>query len=130
MLRAFLEVDRATMGPERLAAKLRGYARLHQYVPTPVRRTAEAVQEQWRRHYPLFPRLLFVLDATGPVGIDSRVRALHAADVDLAVALLLREVTVLAAPMTDLLQHGPAAAVWRPIRDPERRVGWMDPQTP
>ncbi|MFD7935312.1 replication-relaxation family protein [Streptomyces sp. NPDC059755] len=36
MLRAFLEVDRATMGPERLASKLRGYARLHQYAPTSV----------------------------------------------------------------------------------------------
>ncbi|MFB7506420.1 replication-relaxation family protein [Streptomyces broussonetiae] len=33
MLRAFLEVDRATMGPERLAAKLTAYERLHRYVP-------------------------------------------------------------------------------------------------
>nr|WP_253267642.1 replication-relaxation family protein [Streptomyces asoensis] len=38
MLRAFLDVDRATMGPERLAAKLRAYARLHQYSPAPVGR--------------------------------------------------------------------------------------------
>ncbi|WP_331733168.1 hypothetical protein OHU34_43765 (plasmid) [Streptomyces sp. NBC_00080] len=58
------------------------------------------------------------------------MRALHAADVDLAVALFLRECTVLAAPMADLLQHGPAAAVWRPVRDPERRVGWMEQLTP
>ncbi|MDQ0401462.1 replication-relaxation family protein [Streptomyces sp. NPDC000349] len=33
MLRAFVEVDRGTMGPERLAAKLGAYARLYQYVP-------------------------------------------------------------------------------------------------
>lgn len=33
MLRAFVEVDRATMGPERLPAKVGAYARLHQYVP-------------------------------------------------------------------------------------------------
>ncbi|MDH6436123.1 hypothetical protein M2158_004663 [Streptomyces sp. SAI-144] len=33
MLRAFVEVDRATMGPERLATKLTSYARLHSYVP-------------------------------------------------------------------------------------------------
>ncbi|MFE1925985.1 replication-relaxation family protein [Streptomyces asoensis] len=137
MLRAFLEVDRATMGPERLAAKLGAYARYHRYVPVPAgggrRRTVEAVQgggEEWRRRYPLFPRLLFVLDATGPAGIDNRVRALHAADVDTAVASFLREVTVLAAPMTDLLQHGPAAPVWRPIRDPECRVGWMEQPVP
>ncbi|MFF3943142.1 replication-relaxation family protein [Streptomyces phaeofaciens] len=131
MLRAFLEVDRATMGPERLASKLRAYARLHQYAPAPVgpRRTAETVQEvqeEWRQHYPLFPLLLFVLGGTGPAGIDSRIRALHsAADVGPAVALFLREVTVLAAPMTDLLRHGPAAAVWHPVRDPRRRVSWM-----
>ncbi|MER5200041.1 hypothetical protein ACWD3J_41840 [Streptomyces sp. NPDC002755] len=49
---------------------------------------------------------------------------------DLAVALFQREATALAAPMTDLLQHRPAAAVWRPVRDPERRVGWMDPLAP
>ncbi|WP_331733916.1 hypothetical protein OHU34_46095 (plasmid) [Streptomyces sp. NBC_00080] len=86
--------------------------------------------EEWQRHYPLFPRLLFVRDGTGPAGIDHHLRALHTANLDLAVAHLLREVTVLAAPMTDLLQHGPAAAVWRPVRDPEQRVGWMDPLVP
>ncbi|WP_078917452.1 replication-relaxation family protein [Streptomyces sp. NRRL S-813] len=68
MLRAFVEVDRATMGPERLAAKLNSYARLYHYVPAPApgkrQRLAfqEPLQEEWRRHYPLFPWLLFVLD--------------------------------------------------------------------
>ncbi|GHF21007.1 hypothetical protein GCM10014715_89090 [Streptomyces spiralis] len=72
MLRAFVEVDRATMGPERLAAKLASYARLHGYVPAPApgRRQRQAfqepAQEEWRRHYPLFPRLLFVLEAPAP----------------------------------------------------------------
>ncbi|MET7458233.1 replication-relaxation family protein [Streptomyces sp. NPDC005574] len=136
MLRAFLEVDRATMGPERLAAKLRAYARLHTYVPTPVggnRRTVaslEAPSEQWRRHYPLFPRLLFILDGTGPAGTQTRIRALHTASADTAVTGFLRETTVLAAPMTDLLHHGPAAPIWHPIQNPERRVGWMHPPAP
>ncbi|MER6978411.1 replication-relaxation family protein [Streptomyces carpinensis] len=73
MLRAFVEVDRATMGPERLAAKLNSYARLYQYVPAPApgRRPRQAFQEpgqeeEWRRHYPLFPRLLYVLEAPAP----------------------------------------------------------------
>jgi hypothetical protein len=35
ILRAFVEVDRSTMGPERLAAKLTAYARLHGYAPVP-----------------------------------------------------------------------------------------------
>ncbi|CAM5549696.1 hypothetical protein SALBM311S_12563 [Streptomyces alboniger] len=35
MLRVFVEVDRTTMGPERLAAKITAYARLHAYIPLP-----------------------------------------------------------------------------------------------
>ncbi|WP_329344933.1 replication-relaxation family protein [Streptomyces sp. NBC_01352] len=86
MLRAFVEVDRATMGPERLAAKIGAYARLHAYAPVARRRLAvqEPPQEEWRQHYPLFPRVLFVLDGTGPAEIDTRIRALHAAARDLA----------------------------------------------
>ncbi|MEV5646585.1 replication-relaxation family protein, partial [Streptomyces flaveolus] len=134
MLRAFVEVDRATMGPERLAAKLGAYARLHQYVPTPPpgtrHRTAgqEPAREDWRRRYPLFPRLLFILDATGPAGIHTRVEALQAAARGLGQAALLRDVPVLAAPMTDLLRHGPAAPVWHPVTAPDHRIGWMQPR--
>ncbi|MGX1541864.1 replication-relaxation family protein [Streptomyces adustus] len=129
MLRAFVEVDRATMGPERLAAKLNTYNRLHSYVPAPPPgRSRQAgsfrTEPDWRRRYPLFPRLLFVLDATGPAGIDNRIRALHAAAKALEAGSLLHDVPVLAAPMTDLLQHGPSAPFWRPVQDPAQRVGW------
>ncbi|MGW0819425.1 replication-relaxation family protein [Streptomyces viridiviolaceus] len=136
MLRAFVEVDRATMGPERLAAKIRAYGRLHQYVPAPApgarHRPAiqETAREDWRRRYPLFPRLLFVLDGTGPAGVETRIHALGAAARDLALAGFLREVPVLAAPMTDLLQHGPAASVWRPLHNPDHKVGWMHSRHP
>jgi hypothetical protein len=128
MLRAFVEVDRATMGPERLAAKLGAYARLHQYVPAPppgARRPLAVKEESWRRRYPIFPRLLFVLDGTGPAGIHTRLKALQAAARDIALASFLREVPVLATAMTDLLQHGPAAPVWHPVTDRDHRVDWM-----
>jgi hypothetical protein len=131
MLRAFVEVDRATMGPERLAAKLTAYARLHRYTPAPLgrRQPAEPLQEDWRRHYPLFPRLLFVLDGTGPAGVETRIRALRAAAANWPVSAFLREVPALAAPLTDLLQHGPSAPVWRPVQDPDQdpdqRASWM-----
>ncbi|MCX5095859.1 replication-relaxation family protein [Streptomyces sp. NBC_00365] len=52
MLRTFVEVDRATMGPERLAAKLPAYERLHRYVPVvPGRRPTlqEPALEEWRQ---------------------------------------------------------------------------------
>ncbi|MET7480189.1 replication-relaxation family protein [Streptomyces sp. NPDC005648] len=102
MLRAFVEVDRATMGPER-ASKLSAYERLPRYVPViPVRRPTvqEPAVEEWRWRYPLFPRVLFVLDGTGPADAENRISALHA-----AVGLLARfpyEIPVLAAPLADL----------------------------
>ncbi|MEV5083023.1 replication-relaxation family protein [Streptomyces sp. NPDC056159] len=133
MLRAFVEVDRATMGPERLAAKLHSYARLHRYVPAPApgRRHRQAgqelLQEEWRRHYPLFPRLLFVLDGTGPTGIKTRINALRAAAADPTLASFLREVPVLATPLVDLLHGGPSEPVWRPVRNPDSTVSWSQP---
>ncbi|PWJ07765.1 hypothetical protein DKG34_10050 [Streptomyces sp. NWU49] len=135
MLRAFVEVDRAPMGPERLAAKLSSYARLHRYAPAPAARPRQQpfpqpVQETWRQRYPLFPRLLFVLDGTGPAGVETRIHALRAATRGHELAAFLREVPVLAAPMTDLLQHGPTAPVWRPVHDPDQRVGWMHTRHP
>ncbi|MGW7674416.1 replication-relaxation family protein [Streptomyces sp. NPDC054775] len=124
---AFVEVDRATMGPEHLAAKLTAYERLHRYVPVvPGRRPTiqEPAVEEWRRRYPLFPRLLFVLDGTGPAGVENRISALRA-----GVGLLARfpyDVPILAAPLADLLQHGPSAPVWRPAHDPGQRVRWTE----
>ncbi|WP_237522776.1 hypothetical protein [Streptomyces sp. SID1328] len=81
--------------------------------------------EEWRRRYPLFRRVLFVLDGTGPAGVENRTRALHA-----AVGLLAHfpyDVPVLAVPLADLLQHGPSAPVWRPVHDPDQRVPWTGP---
>ncbi|MFD3621753.1 replication-relaxation family protein [Streptomyces sp. NPDC058676] len=135
MLRAFVEVDRATMGPERLAAKITAYARLHQYAPVPVGRprpapNQEPPQEDWRRRYPVFPRLLFVLDNAGPAGIETRIQALRATTRDPGLAGFLRDVPVLAAPLVDLLHNGPSAPVWRPAQDPDQRISWMESPVP
>ncbi|MGI5143930.1 replication-relaxation family protein [Streptomyces sp. CA-106110] len=128
MLRAFVEVDRATMGPERLTAKISAYERLYRHVPVTVGRArpgSEVPVEEWRRRYPVFPRLLFVLDGTGPAGIDNRISALHAG-AKLARADFLRGVPMLAASLTDLLRDGPSAPVWRPMTNPGQQVSWMD----
>ncbi|MGW7385460.1 replication-relaxation family protein [Streptomyces sp. NPDC054794] len=136
MLRAFVEVDRATMGPERLAAKLTAYARLHDYVPAPVPgrpRTAagqQLLEEDWRRRYPLFPRLLFVLDGTGPAGVENRIRALRAAASQLPPYGFLRDVPVLVAPLVNLLQDGPSAPVWSLVQAPGTTVAWTHSRHP
>ncbi|MGW4517957.1 hypothetical protein ACWEO4_39795 [Streptomyces sp. NPDC004393] len=68
---------------------------------------------------------LFVLDGTGPAGAETRIHALSAAAADPVLAGFLRQVLTLATQLTDLLQHGPSASVWRPVQDPAQRVGWM-----
>ncbi|MFI5681581.1 hypothetical protein [Streptomyces cellulosae] len=98
-----------------MATSLPGRLRLHRLMQHQARRRRPAVdqeppQEEWRRHYPLFPRVLFVLDGTGPAGIDSRIRALHAAARDLAPSGCLRDAIVLAAPLVDLLPRRPRSA--------------------
>ncbi|WP_255310935.1 hypothetical protein [Streptomyces viridosporus] len=96
----------------------------------------QPTQESWRQHYPLFPRLLFVLDGTGSAGVETRIHALRAAARDIALAGFLRQVPVLAAPLADLLQHSPAAPVWYPIPDTDhdhghgQRAGWMHTRHP
>ncbi|MFF4795645.1 replication-relaxation family protein [Streptomyces sp. NPDC001276] len=129
MLRAFVEVDRATMGPERLAAKLPVYERLYRYVPAvPGRRPTlqDPALEEWRRRYPLFPRVLLhpgrhrTRRCREP---DQRpAREGRAAG---AVPLPVR-LPVLAAPLAGLLHHGPSAPVWRPVHDPNQRVPWTN----
>ncbi|WP_244362275.1 replication-relaxation family protein [Streptomyces aquilus] len=127
MLRAFVEVDRATMRPERVAAKIRAYERLYRYVPTPVGRPrgSAVLEEEWRR-YPLFPRLLFVLDGTGPAGVENRLSALRAA-ARLAGADFARQVPILAAPLTELLRAGPSAPVWQPMTEAGQCVPGLRP---
>ncbi|MFF4254982.1 replication-relaxation family protein [Streptomyces sp. NPDC001663] len=129
LLRAFVEVDRATMGPERLASKITTYARLHKHVPTSPgqRRPAfgqEPAREAWRRHYPIFPRLLFVLDGTGPAGVANRIDSLYATARDPSLAPFLRTVPVLAAALADLRTHGPSQRVWHRVQDPNHTVAW------
>ncbi|MGW2975332.1 hypothetical protein ACWDBO_53785 [Streptomyces mirabilis] len=115
------------MGPERLAAKLPAYERLHRYVPTIRGRRRPSIgqkpePEDWRRHYPLFPRLLFVPDGTGPADIENRVTAPCSAARQLAPSRFLQDVPIVAAPLADLLHHSPSAPVRRPVHDPDQRV--------
>ncbi|MGW7210497.1 replication-relaxation family protein [Streptomyces sp. NPDC054837] len=127
MLRAFVEVDRATMGPERLATKLLAYERLYRHVPVAVGRPRVAAHHQptedWRRRYPLFPRLLLVLDATGPAGIDNRITALRSGAA-LTEPGFRTTVPILAASLTDILRNGRSAPVWWPVATPAEQVSW------
>ncbi|MGW3038141.1 replication-relaxation family protein [Streptomyces sp. NPDC001178] len=119
-LRAFVEVDRATMGSERLASKLIEYARLWSYEPQPVGRprsrqpaTSGAV---WLRWYPVFPRVLFVLTGASRYVLGNRISDLQAMVAEHPlVGTLARLVPMGAAVLEDLEERGPIGDVWVPL---------------
>ncbi|WP_333738932.1 replication-relaxation family protein [Streptomyces sp. IBSBF 2806] len=125
-LRAFIEVDRATMSSERLASKLIEYARLWTYEPQPVGRprsrqpaTAGAV---WLRWYPVFPRVLFVLTGASRYVLHNRISDLQAMVAEHPlVGTLARQVPLGAAILEDLEEHGATGDVWVPLTDGEPR---------
>ncbi|MFJ8273882.1 replication-relaxation family protein [Streptomyces sp. NPDC094154] len=115
-LRAFVEVDRATMGAERLAAKLIEYARLWTYEPQPVGRRRQAGGPGWLRWYPVFPRVLFVLTGAGREAMDNRISDLKAMVAHHPlVAEMAREVPLGAAVLEDVEEHGATGDVWVPL---------------
>lgn len=121
-LRAFVEVDRATMSSERLAAKLIEYARLWAHEPQPFGRRRQAGGPGWLRWYPVFPRVLFVLTGAGRQAMDNRISDLKAMVAHHPlVADLAREVPLGAVVLDDLEEHGATSDVWVPLAGGEPR---------
>jgi hypothetical protein len=115
----FLEVDRATLSVDRLAAELARYAELYRA------KEAKAREPLWRERYPVFPQVHCVL--TG-----ARRRALarrrSTASVLLAAHPLLSrtpEAAISICLLEDLRREGPFAPVFRDVRDPGRPVDWL-----
>ncbi|MGW3498295.1 replication-relaxation family protein [Streptomyces sp. NPDC001020] len=115
-LRAFVEVDRATMSSERLAAKLIEYARLWAYEPQPVGRRRQTGGPGWLRWYPVFPRVLFVLTGASRQTMDNRISDLKAMVAHHPlVADLAREVLLGAVVLEVLEERGATGSVWVPL---------------
>lgn len=129
-LRAFIEVDRSTMSSERMASKLIEYARFHLYQPVPVgrRKAASALDGPlWKRWYPVFPRVLFVLTNASRRTLANRTADLRSmAEVHPAVTELARHVPLGAAILEDLEQHGPSSPIWTPLTGDAEQRPWND----
>jgi hypothetical protein len=114
----FLELDRATLPLDRLAAKLARYARLERHVSKGAR------EPGWRSHYPTFPGRLVVL-ADRPRQLLERHRdaalALCQADVELARA----ELSVSICLLDDLSERGPFDPIFARADDRERALNWL-----
>ncbi|MFC4469242.1 replication-relaxation family protein [Streptomyces xiangluensis] len=115
-LRAFVEIDRATMSSERLAAKLIEYARLWSYEPQPARRRRQPMGPGWLRWYPVFPRVLFILTGAGRQAMNNRISDLQAMVTHHPlVADLAHQAPLGAVALNDLEEHGATSDVWVPL---------------
>jgi hypothetical protein len=114
----FLELDRATLAVDALAAELARYADLFRAV-------GDDGEQLWRRRYPQFPSVVCVL-----AGAGTRVLVRRR---DTALALLRAEPQLTRTPeveirvclLEDLVARGPFAPIFRSLRDPGRTVDWL-----
>jgi hypothetical protein len=114
----FLELDRATLPVDGMAAELARYAELF------------AAKEKdrvpvWRRRYPVFPGVVCVLAGAGREVLERRR--------DTALALLRAkpgltrspEVGVRICLLEDLVAYGPFAPIFRGLREPGLEIDWL-----
>ena len=114
----FLELDRATLSIDRLAAELSRYARLY-------KATGADGEPVWINCYPWFPPIVCVLAGAGRAALERRRET--------AVAMLGRDRSLLAAPEVsirlclaeDLAEAGPFEPIFTDFRDPERLTDWL-----
>jgi hypothetical protein len=114
----FLELDRATLPVDALAAELARYAALY-------RATGEDGDPIWRSRYPAFPSVVCVLAGGGPEVLRRRrdtVLALLRAEPQLTRT---PEVEIRVCLLEELVSRGPAAPIFRSLRDPGRAVDWL-----
>jgi hypothetical protein len=128
MLSFFIEVDRATMTSARLAAKLTTYGRLYEYVPQSpdrARRIPNATRPAWMYNYPVFPRVLVILDAAPPRAgqPDRRPQRLAAraedlytrTAADIRLSRLKGDMAIGVTTLRQLQEQGPCAPIFTPL---------------
>lgn len=112
--RAFMiELDRATMPVARLAQKLLGYVRYHDYAPGPPHGDGRVA---WQQRYPRFPRVLVVLTGAPEHVLDRRLADLrgHAEALN-GLALARDRVAIYGTTLERLRHHGPAGDIAIPV---------------
>jgi Replication-relaxation len=124
ILYRFVELDRATMGADRLAEQLVRYARLY-HRTLPADDPLDEPEPAWAASYPVFPAVLVVLAGLPPDRAERRratVLALLAEEDSLATAT---EVSLAICSLDDLVARGPFAPIFHSLHDPNRPVDWL-----
>lgn len=117
LVRAFLELDRATMSVERLADKLTAYSRYYAFSPgvgSPGR-TVMSARPAWQYLYPAWPKIMFVL--AQPFGRRAHLAA-RLQDLAMLTQRAIQsgsvnpEMVIAACTLEDLIGTGPFAPVY------------------
>ena len=118
----FIELDRGTIPPEQLAAKLARYAQLNHYSPS--NHTPEG--PLWRAYYRTFPPVLVVLADQTPAAARRRIQktiALYRSDPSKGrYGTVPTSFTTLA----ELTARGPFAPIFIPAVQPDHYRDWLD----
>ncbi|MBB4661431.1 replication-relaxation family protein [Conexibacter arvalis] len=121
----FIELDRATMPVDDLAAKLARYATLYHHTLPPTGPT-DRPRPLWTHSYAIFPGVLLVLTGRDRPALERRRSN--------AIALCRTNPQLTATPavkiaaclLADLIDRGPFAPILKTTHDPARAVGWLD----
>jgi len=121
----FIELDRATMPVDDLAAKLARYAALYRRLLPPTDPLEQSVP-LWTRLYVIFPTVLLVLAGAPRQRLERRrstVLGLCHQDPDL---IGTPEVKLTCCLLDDLTAQGPFAAIFRSPEHPRTATDWLD----
>jgi hypothetical protein len=113
-----LELDRATLPTDTLAAKLARYARLHRYT------AANQKAPAWQARYPVFPGVICVLAGRPQPVLDRRAQTVLALCREDPELTRTPQVEISICLLCELTTHGPFTAIWQRPSD-ERRLDWL-----
>jgi hypothetical protein len=115
----FIELDRATLSVDRLAAELARYAQLY-------RARDKGGEALWRYRYPSFPRVICVLAGDSRKALIRRRNvALVLLEHDPELARAHGAVSISFCLLEDLKSRGPFAPIFRSVGEPDRNVDWL-----
>jgi hypothetical protein len=114
-----LELDRASLPVEALAAKLARYARLYHYTPATQKTPA------WRTRYEVFPDVICVLAGDTNDALERRMQSVLALCREEHELQQTPEVGISICVLSDLTAQGPFATIWRRPGQ-KQRLGWLD----
>jgi hypothetical protein len=118
-----LELDRATVPTDTLAAKLTRYADLYRHAPT--NRGQTSGEPAWQARYPIFPDIICVLAGQPRAVLLRRVQTVLALCQNDDRLQHTPQVRISLALLDDLQTHGPYAPIWRRPENPAQTLDWL-----